>query len=264
MIKQKLLLASAGLWICLSVAAQSETPPPSMQTAQSLLGQNLIKFNVTGVLIQNYMLQYERVINKKQSIAFTFDLAPNVPLPFKSTLLKDFGSNSDASRAIAETVYKKYIATLEYRFYFNGNAPKGLYFAPFLRYMNMSQSNVYTFTPSDGQLHTADMHSNFNGFGVGFLIGDQFTLGPHFALDWWIIGPFYGTNINANFVGTDPKMGDMSAQDLANVENNIQNIKLPLYKVTAVATPATNTLEAKVSGPYYGVRAFGLAFAYRF
>ena len=39
--------------------------------------------------------------------------------------------------------------------------------------------------------------------------------------------------------------------------------KLPLYKTTAVLTPATNTVEAKISGPYYGFHAFGLCFAYR-
>jgi uncharacterized protein DUF3575 len=267
MIKQITFFAIGAFLFCSISCAQTTTPPAAAQAnqaMQSFFGKNLIKFNFSGLVLQNYMVQYERVINKKQSIALTVSIAPNVSLPFKSTLLSDYGSNSDARRAIVNTTYKKYTATLEYRFYFSGKAPKGLYFAPFARYMNMSQSNVYTFTPSDGKLHTANMHSQFGGFGAGFLIGDQFLIGPHWAIDWWIIGPFYGTTINADFVGTDPQMGDMSAQDLQKVENDIENIKLPLYKTSAVLTPATNTLEAKVKGPYYGIRAFGLCLAYRF
>jgi hypothetical protein len=247
----------------LNTMSQTVTPP-TPQAVNTLFGKNLIKFNVTGVIVQDYTLQYERVLSKGQSIALTVGISPNVPLPFKSTLLSDFGGNSDAKRAILTTVYKKYNITLEYRFYFNGNAPKGLYFAPFLRYMDMSQSQYYTFTPSDGKLHTAHMTSQFSGFGAGFLIGDQFLIGQHWAIDWWIVGPFYGTKINADFVGTDPQMGDMTAQDLANVVNDIEKIKLPLYKTTAVLTQATNTIEAKITGPYYGIRAFGLCLAYRF
>lgn len=264
MTKQITLIVFFGFLFFTAANAQTPETPPTTAAVNAVLGKNLIKFNLSGLAIQNYMLQYERVLSKGQSIALTFSIAPNVPLPFKSTLLSDFGNNSDAARAIITTTYKKYTATLEYRFYFSGKAPKGLYFAPFARYMNMNQSNVYTFTPSDGKLHTANMHSSFGGFAGGFLIGDQFLIGPHFAIDWWIVGPFYGTNINAGFVGTDPQMGDMSSQDLANVVDDIQKIKLPLYKTTAVLTQATNTIEAKVKGPYYGVRAFGLCLAYRF
>jgi len=210
------------------------------------------------------MLEYERVLTKKSSLALTLGISPNVPLPFKSTLMKDFSGNSDARRAIETTNFTRYTATLEYRFYFSGKAPKGLYFAPFVRYMNMKLDQDYTFTPSDGQLHTAHLTAKFDGFGAGFLIGDQFLLGPHWAIDWWIVGPFYGPNITADFIGVDPKMGNMSAQDIANLKNNIESIKLPLYTTTATVTPATNTVEAKLVGPYYGIRAFGLCFAYRF
>lgn len=243
--------------------SQTVTPPVT-QPVNTVFGKNLIKFNVSGVVLNSYQLQYERVVNKSQSITLTVGVSPNVPLPFRSTLLKDFSSNSDAKRAIETTNFTRTTATLEYRFYFSGHAPKGLYFEPFVRYMNMKLSQDYTFTPSDNQLHTAHLNAKFDGFGAGFLIGDQFLLGPHWAIDWWIVGPFYGPNITADFIGTDPKMGDMDAQDLANLKNNIQSVKLPLYTTTATVTPATNTVEAKLVGPYYGVRAFGLCLAYRF
>jgi hypothetical protein len=264
MIKQATLAALFFLVLSIGCLNAQTVTPTSAVPDVPLLNKNLIKFNLTGVLLNAYDLQYERVLNRKQSIAVTISASPNVPLPFKSTLLNDFGGNSDAKRAIETTEFTRYTVTAEYRFYFSGNAPKGLYFAPFLRYMNMNLSQNYTFTPSDGKLHTAHMTSEFSGFGVGFLIGDQFLIGNHWAIDWWIVGPFYGPNITADFLGTDPQMGDMDAQDLANLKNNIESVKLPLYKTTATVTPSTNTVEAKLVGPYYGIRAFGLCLAYRF
>jgi len=263
MIKQIILNAICVLLIYAEANAQDPVTPVTAKDIP-LINKNLIKFNLSGVVLNSYTLQYERVLNRKQSIALTIGASPNVSLPFRSTLLKDFGNNEDAKRAIETTVFTKYTATLEYRFYFSGKAPKGLYFAPFVRYMNMKLSQDYTFTPSDGRLHTAHMNSQFNGFGAGFLIGDQFLIGPHWAIDWWIVGPFYGTNITADFIGTDPQMDDMSQQDLANLKSNIEGVKLPLYTTTATVTPATNTVEAKLVGPYYGVRAFGVCVAYRF
>jgi hypothetical protein len=258
-----LFLFLGSMLLIESVSAQT-IPTPSPVLEIPLVNKNLIKFNLTGVLLNEYTLQYERVLNRKHSIAVTIGVSPAVPLPFKTTLLNDFGGNADAKRAIETTVFTRYNVTAEYRFYFSGNAPKGLYFAPFLRYMNMNLSQNYTFTPSDEKLHTAHMTAAFSGFGVGFLIGDQFLIGNHFAIDWWIIGPFYGTNITADFLGTDPQMGDMSAQDLANLKHNIESVKLPLYTTTATVTPENNTVEAKLVGPYYGIRAFGLCLAYRF
>ena len=248
------------LFFFFGVRSQSMAPEKSLD----VLKKNIVKVNLSAIAVEAYTIQYEHVVNKAQSIALTVGLSPNVPLPFKQTLLNDFKGNSDARRAIETTVFSKYTATLEYRFYFSGNAPKGFYFAPFARYMNMKIGQDYTFTPSDGLLHHAHMNGKFDGIGAGFLLGDQFLIGKNWAIDWWIIGPFYGSNITADFIGTDPMMGDMSQQDLDNLKNNIESVKLPLYKTSATVTPSTNTVEAKLVGPYFGLRAMGVCLAYRF
>ena len=254
------------LWLLLLIVAYGvQAQQPNSQPASQPLKKNLIKFNLSGLILQQYTLQYEYVVNPHQSVALTLGIAPNTPLPFKQTLVNDFGGNADAQRAIETTVFTKYTATLEYRFYTGGgHAPKGFYIAPFFRYMHMSLSEDYTFTPSDEKLHTAHMDSKFGAMGAGFLIGYQFLIGQHWGIDWWILGPFYGTNINADFVGTDPQMGDMSPQDLANLKHNIESVKIPGYTVTATVTPSTNTVEAKAVGPYYGARFMGIALVYRF
>jgi hypothetical protein len=223
--------------------------------------KNLFKFNLSGLAVNNYTLQYERVLGAHSSLALTLSSSPNVALPFKGTLMNDFGGNSDAKRAIETTLFTKTNVTLEYRFYTGHEAPRGFYIAPFVRYMNMKLSQDYTFTPSDEILHVAHLNGQFDGFGAGVLFGYQWLLGSHWAIDWWIVGPFYGTSVTADFLGTC-NMSDMSAQDKANLANNIQSVKLPLY--TTTATVGQNTVEAKLTGPYYGVRVMGLCLVYRF
>ena len=146
--KQYFFLLVTLSMLLLANAAKAQVTTPAVPAANTpLKGRNLIKFNVSGILLNTYDLQYERVLNKKQSIALTVGIAPNVPLPFKSTLISDFGGNEDAKRAIQTTVFTRYTATLEYRFYFSGHAPRGLYFAPFLRYMDMKLDQDYLELP---------------------------------------------------------------------------------------------------------------------
>lgn len=120
----------------------------------------------------------------------------------------------------------------------------------------------YTYTPSDGILHRANLKASFNAGGAGMLLGYQFLLGKHIGLDLWLLGPFYGTNINAEFKGVDPLWYSLKPDDIVKLKQDIDKIELPLYTVQSkLALP---NISATLEGPYYGVRAFGLALAYNF
>jgi hypothetical protein len=229
--------------------------------AQQIGGKNVFKVNLTGAILKNIDVQYERVTNPRQSFALGLGISPNVSLPFKSTLMEQFGDNEDASRAIESTKFTKITITPEYRFYFGKKgAPAGFYLAPFARYTNMSFDQVYNFTPSSGKEHNAKIKGKFNGIGGGLMIGSQWLLGKNMTLDWWIMGPFIGT-MNADITGTDD-MSDMSAQDKADLESDIEGVDIPFWKVDA--TVGNNTIDAKLTGPFVGVRAFGLCLGIRF
>jgi len=231
--------------------------------AQVLTNRTVVKFNLSGVMIKSYTAQYERVLNRYGSITLSGSYSPNsTPLPFKQALLNQYGDNQDAVRAIETTVFSKRIGTLEYRFYPAGHAPTGWYIAPFVRYINMDISNDYTYTPSDGVLHRATLNASFSAGGAGVLLGYQFLLGKHVGLDLWLLGPFYGTNVNSTFVGEDPLWPNLKPADIAKLKRDIDNTQLPLYSVQS--TLALPIITAKLTGPYYGVRAFGVAFAYSF
>lgn len=222
---------------------------------------NIIKVNLTSIALKDYSVQYEHVVNRHQSFALGLGISPNVGLPFKQTLLDQFGGNDDAKKAIESTVFTKVSVTPEYRFYFGKKgAPTGFYLAPFARYTHMTIDQDYPFTPSDGVHHLAHVTGKFSGIGGGIMAGAQWSLSKSITLDWWIIGPFIGS-MNASFHGTDD-MSDMSQKDKEDLEGNIESVDIPLWKIDA--TVGNNTIDAKLKGPFYGVRAFGISLGFRF
>lgn len=224
--------------------------------------RTVVKFNVSGAVFQTYTAQYERLLNRHSSVTLSGTYSSGAPLPFKQALLDQYGDNEDAKRAIETTLFSKRIATLEYRFYPAGHAPSGWYVAPFVRYASMDISNDYTYTPSDGILHRAHLDASFSAGGAGVLLGYQWLFGKHVGLDLWLLGPFYGTNVKSVFRGEDPLWPNLKSADIVKLKNDIDNTQLPLYSVSS--TLALPVITATLNGPYYGVRAFGLALAYSF
>lgn len=234
----------------------------SSARAQIIPNRTVVKFNLSGVVIKSYTAQYERILNRHSSITLSASYSPNAPLPFKQALLDQYGNNLDAQKAINSTLFTKRIGTLEYRFYVAGHAPTGWYIAPFVRYISMDINQNYTYTPSDGILHRANLKASFNAGGAGILLGYQWMLGQRVGLDLWLLGPFYGTNVNAVFTGEDPLWPSLKPADIVKLKADIDNTQLPLYSVQSkLALPV---ITATLTGPYYGVRAFGVALSYRF
>jgi hypothetical protein len=226
----------------------------------SLPGKSIVKVNLSSIALSHYSLQYEYVLNNRQSIALGLGVSPREGLPFKQTLLDNFGENADARSAIESTTFSKFTITPEYRFYLGKKgAPSGFYIAPFARYTNMSFDNDYTYTPSSGEKHVAHVTGKFNGIGGGVMVGSQWLLSSRVTLDWWIAGPFIGT-MKADFHGTDD-MSDMTPQDKAELENDIESVDIPLWEIDA--TVGNNTIDAKLTGPFYGIRAFGISLGLR-
>ena len=239
---------------------------PAMKVAAQddesiLAGKSIIKLNLSSAVLNHYAMQYEYVVNRNQSFALGVGVSPKVGLPFKKTLMDKFGDNDDARTAIESTLFTKVTITPEYRFYFGkGGAPTGFYLAPFARYTNMTLEQDYQFTPSSGRLHTANLKGKFTGIGGGVAMGAQWALSSKLTLDWWIVGPFVG-KMKADFHAVDD-MSDMSAQDKADLEGDIEGVDIPLWKIDA--TVGENTIDTKLNGPFYGVRAFGLSLGFRF
>ena len=230
--------------------------------ASPIIGGNVIKINLSSsILTEHYLIQYERALNLNRSIGIGIGISSSVDLPFKSNLLDQFGDNLDARRAIETTKFDKLTITPEYRFYLNKKgAPIGFYLATFVRYTKFSFTGDYVFTPSNDTLHTAKVKGNLNGVGVGAMLGVQWAIGKVITIDWWMVGPFIGVQ-NGEFNGTSD-MSDMSASDKAKLESDIEAVDIPFWKIDA--TVGNDVINAKISGPFVGVRMFGVCLGVRF
>jgi hypothetical protein len=249
---KNILLLFVSLFICVTLSAQVAAP---------IVGGNVIKFNLSSVDIQHYNIQYERALALNRSVCLGFGYSSGVDLPFKNTLIDQFGDNEDARRALETTKLDKLTITPEYRFYFSAKgAPIGFYLATFIRYTRLGFSQDYTFTPSDNTEHITHIDGNLNGVGGGAMIGIQWALGSSFTLDWWILGPFAGIQ-NGSFDAVGGLAG-LTEQDRVDLEQDIEDIEIPFWNIDA--TVGENTATAEISGPFVGVRTLGFSLGYRF
>jgi hypothetical protein len=222
---------------------------------------NIIKINLSSLLFKNGSFQYERVVKRNLSYGIGFSILPKTGLPFASTLNDQFGSNPDAKRAIETTQLSNYSITPEIRFYMGKKgAPAGFYLAPFVRYQHMSFNQVYQYTASNNKVHNPLIGGTINNIGAGLLIGTQWNLSKSLTLDWWIAGPIIGSS-KGHLVGNDD-MSDLSSADRQKLKTDIESVDIPLTKIEA--NIGTNQVDVNLSGPYAGIRAFGLALGVKF
>jgi hypothetical protein len=245
---------------CLLLASQFVNAQNVAKAVSSDQKKNIFKVNLTSLIFKNLSFQYERIVARKTSVALGVSVMPKSGLPFASSIKEQWGGNADAARAIDETQLSNFSITPEVRFYLGKKqAPTGFYIAPFVRYNQLKFDQVYRFTPSDNTQHTANIKGTLNNIGGGVLLGSQWNLGKSMTLDWWIAGPIYGSS-NGNLSGTDPK--GIPVQDRAKVKSDIESTDLPGTKIEA--TVGANQIDVKLSGPYVGLRAFGIALGIKF
>lgn len=137
-----------------------------------------------------------------------------------------------------------YMVTPQYKTYFKAEAPKGVYFTPFLQYgkYTVAQNNTDQFNITSGSSASVNIY----GAGVGF--GCQWLLGA-FAIDW-------------NFVGLGVQAWDLSFKyDLDNADNNknatdiVANLEdLGFFPGFKISKPASGGIE--IHGPISLVPTF--------
>lgn len=177
--------------------------------------KNVIKINPTPMLLwstKNVTLSYERILNKRQSVAISIGY-----LEFPQ-LLKD----TIAGLVAITSRHKQGInVALEYRFYLMKRnvrpAPDGLYLAPFFSYYG------YKFKNDLNILHTvldsaAVVKGNFYAYNFGVELGYQFVFWKRLTLDMVLIGPsvsYYGGGVDVE--------GNLNLSQLEDINADLYN-----------------------------------------
>jgi hypothetical protein len=227
-------------------------------------GKSIIKVNVPALAFKNFSFQYERAVNQKHSFAIALRYRPASSLPFQKTIQDLF---TDTTIRLDLAKIGNFGITPEYRFYLGKKGVfHGLYlgvFASYNYYYGDVPLNYYDYVNNHSVDKIAVFKGSMNTLTAGVQIGGQWKLSEKLNVDIWIAGPNYGINRGTfKFAGAlNPSYEQPSLfyrMDFLRQTVPLINIEIPQ------GSPNDNGASFKTSGPWAGIRAFGLNLGYRF
>lgn len=223
--------------------------------------KNNVKISLTSLAFKNYQFQYERSLTKTIGVVVGYSFIPKGSLPFQSQI-RDLVSSDSGTKEMFTNAQLGYTAfTPEVRFYLGKGYGKGFYIAPFYRHLKYDITGVNFTYKSDlviGKEEDINMGGKLSANTFGLQFGAQFNLGKHIILDWWIVGPHYGTS-KGDFDGKTNRT--LTPNEQAELQKELDDLELPLGDIKAKAN--ANGATINISGPWGGLRS-GLSLGYRF
>ncbi len=227
------------------------------QTSDTLINRqknNIIKVNLSALVFKNFSFQYERKISRSVTIAANVHYMPFSKLPFLSSIEKAI---DDPNVPVDKIRLGSTGVTPEIRFYVGRKgAFHGFYIAPYANY-----TNYKTDLPVDYDTKTGIFNGNIKTTTGGVLFGAQWNLSKTVYLDWWIIGPAYGSGKgNLDLVTT------LTPTEQADLRDEIESLKAddPFKKIIDSYSVDANGAKIRVSGPWAGLRGLGINIGIRF
>jgi len=226
--------------------------------------KNIVKWNVPALILKNYSFQYERSLNRKISFAVGFRFSPKSKLPFSSVIEDQIEDDDELKENIKKFKTGNFAITPEVRFYMGQGFLKGFYIAPFARYAKYTAEVPFGFevedpTTNELRTETIPLDGNVTALSAGVLLGAQWIIGKRVAIDWWILGPNYGTS-SGNISGNSDK--PLSSEEQAALRDTLEGLEdLPIVK--AKSTVDANGAKVDFDGPWGGLRS-GITVGIRF
>jgi hypothetical protein len=222
---------------------------------------NLIKINLPALLFKSYSLQYERILNRKFSVAIQYRIMPETGIPFKSNVLKLVDNEDpETKKTIEDFKISNYAITPEVRIYLSKKGfGQGFYIAPFYRYASFTSNSLNIFfTDENNAEQSVQMSGKITSNTFGLAIGAQHLYGKHIVLDWSLFGPHYGS-AKGSFIGTPSH--SLSAAEQKDLHDQLDGIDIPLTTKTVNVSP--NNASLNLDGPWAGMR-FTIGLGVRF
>ncbi len=224
-------------------------------------GKNILKANLTGLLLRSYGGQYERVLNRTISVAVSYRFMPSGDVPFENVIINN-SPDIDPDR-IDQMKLSSTAITPEVRFYFGSKRfGRGFYLAPFYRYASHEALDIpidYKSSAVGSEIVDLLGKGKLKSNTGGLLVGAQWNLGKSLVLDWWIIGPHFGKG-DGNITAISSRT--LTEAEQADLKETLETNDLPLG-ITSTVTVNANGFDMKLSGPIAGVRA-GVQLGFRF
>jgi hypothetical protein len=220
--------------------------------------KNLVKISLTSLAFRNYQFQYERVLNKTFSLSLSYAMIPNGEVPLKS-LAEEYLDDPQFVNIIASTNMEYTGITPELRIYLGKGYGKGFYLAPFYRSSKYTFKNLpFDYDIDAGGTRTLNTNGSIKGNSFGLLLGTQFNLGNRIVLDWWILGPHYGSSTgNLEGIASQP----LSTTEQSSLSSELIDIDIPLVDIENEVS--AQGAKISIDSAWAGIRA-GFSLGFRF
>jgi hypothetical protein len=207
--------------------------------------QYTIKWAPLGIMAGNIGLSGEYVVGEKSSVTAKL----GIPVRFS------YDTDYDGDQANFGVKGFNFLAG--YRMYLSKQALKGMYFEPYLKYVNHKADGTGE-GDLDGDPVVMDFTNDFSSFGVGAQLGVQFLISKRVVLDIYFFGPEINTaksKFRAVEISDAIPWDDVEANE---AEEDIREIidEFPFIRsrVDLNVNSATKTVTANFKGPLPGIR----------
>lgn len=254
--------------ILLSVLLAASIVIPSLSQSDTngteRFDKNVVKVNLTGLLLKNYSVQYERMLTRKISFALSVRTQPKGAIPAIG-LVENLIDDPETFAELKKLSLGNFALTPEARFYLGKKSgPRGFYIAPFMRYSKYQlgiPEFEYTVTETvNGQditeTRSLSLNGDLKGITGGLMLGSQWRIGRSVYLDWWIIGGSFGSSNGLITVNTPLNVEEQDA-----IREELNSLEIPLldYTVEVSSTGAKMNFQ----GPFASLRG-GLSLGIKF
>ncbi len=247
-------VAFLGLVLSVSAFSQNEEEDKPKESPKN----NIVKINLSALVVKNISVQYERKIAKRVSIAANVHYRPFGKLPFLSSIEKAI---DDPSVPVNQLKWGGMGITPEVRFYVGKKgAMRGFYLAPFANISSYKSDLPINY--SNGPINkTGIFNGNISTITGGLLLGAQWKLGKSVYLDWWIIGPNYG-NAKGDLILTTA----LNSVEQADLRSQIEELiaDAPFDKLVESYSVNGSGATIRAKGPWGGLRGLGFNLGFRF
>ena len=265
--KKTLLILFAILTVSNQMVSAKNNTNEETVTIGNEFNKNNFKINLLALGLTNFSFQYERALSRKFSVSMGIRLQPTTNLPFRN-YIRDHADKNQLDTVgldfLNRAKINNWAFTPEVRYYFGHKPLNGFYVAPYCRVSYYNLTWGYLFNDQTNLTHTLDFRGEARSFTFGLMFGCQWHLGDNFLLDWWMIGPAYGSaNFNAN---ANADLSQVSQQDRVKLESNLNNAFNSVgnsFKVSSHTTVSDKGVKIIGDAPFGGVRTgFCLGFCF--
>lgn len=226
--------------------------------------KNIVKLNLFALPLKNFSLQYERGLTKDISVSMGLSLMPKSGIPFKSSISSAMETDDDdvddaGADFVNDARINSWSITPEFRYYLGKKPLNGFYIAPFVRIGGYGIDWSYDFERDNGTKMPVDLKGRSNSFSAGLLFGAQWHLSQRVVLDWWILGPQWGSHKISLDANGD--FSDLTASERADLEESIEKIGFSGNKFEATVTNTSVSATNRIGLP--GLRT-GLCIGFAF